>query len=110
MFRDELPLLDSIKITRTKICDSLCIFDEELNTGFHFSHRRHVFSHNKSCLFVARRRETYRRLCELDAAIAVAFRDDEHTRFEKTRRQGEKWRTAFNSSSKIHNNGIFSSE
>ena len=33
------------------------------------------FSHNKCCLFVARRRGTYRRLSELDTAIADAFRD-----------------------------------
>jgi len=67
------------------------------------------FSHNKCCLFVARRRGTYRRLSELDTAIADAFRDrarrirdDEHTRFGKTVRVSEKWKPAFNSSSKIH--------
>ena len=69
-----------------------------------------LFSHNKRCLFVARRRETYRRLSELDTAITDAFRDsaremrdDEHTRYEKTRRLGKKWKTPFNSSPKIHN-------
>ena len=69
-----------------------------------------LFSHNKRCLFVARRRGTYRRLSELDTAITDAFRDsaremrdDEHIPYEKTRRLGKKWKTAFNSSSKIHN-------
>ena len=67
------------------------------------------FSHNKCCLFVARRREMYCRLSELDTAIADAFRDrerrirdDEHTRFAKTVRVSEKWKPAFNSSSKIN--------
>jgi len=69
-----------------------------------------TFSHNKCCSFVGYRRETYRRLSELDTAIiADAFRDrarrirdDEHTRFAKTVRVSEKWKPAFNSSSKIH--------
>ena len=63
-----------------------------------------LFSHNKRCLFVARRRGTYRRLSEFDTAITDAreMRDDEHTRYEKTRHLGKKWKTAFNSSS-IHN-------
>ena len=68
-----------------------------------------LFSHNKRCLFVTRRREMYSRLSELDTAVTDAFhdraremRDDEHTRYEKTRRLGKKWKTAFNSSSKIH--------
>ena len=68
-----------------------------------------LFSH-KCCLFVARCCGTYCRLSELDTAITDTFRDsaremcdDEHTRYEKTRRLSKKWKTAFNSSSKIHN-------
>ena len=53
-----------------------------------------LFSHNKRCLFVARRRGMYCRL-ELDTAITDTFRDsaremrdDEHTRYKKTRPLG----------------------
>ena len=72
--------------------------------------RLHVpLSHNECCLFVTRCRGMHRKHSELDTAIADVFRDsaqrmrdDEHTRFTKTVRVSEKWRPAFNSSSKIH--------